>query len=83
MPQTLEELLPKMTVKEREEVAVFAAFLIVRRNPNSLYIAHDDISTQEMRKLAADSGSFNWLAREEEDVYSLDDGDAVQWPDES
>lgn len=83
MPQALDELLPKMTDREREEVATFAAFLLAQREPESIYAVHDDITGKEMRTLAVESGSFDWLAREEENIYSLDDGDTVQWPDES
>lgn len=83
MLRTLENLLPQMTVKEREEVTIFAAFLLARRTQKSFYLAPDDLSSEEIGKLAGESGSFHWLAREEEDVYVLDDGDAVQWPDES
>jgi hypothetical protein len=28
----------------------------------------------------AASGSFDWLSAEEEDIYTLEDGEAVQWP---
>jgi hypothetical protein len=30
--------------------------------------------------LVATSGSFDWLNAEEEHIYSLEDGEAVQWP---
>jgi hypothetical protein len=33
----------------------------------------------EFIKLVAESGSFNWLNRSEEDVYSLENGEEVQW----
>jgi hypothetical protein len=26
------------------------------------------------------SGSFAWLDAKEEDIYSIEDGEAVQWP---
>jgi len=43
----------------------------------------DDISVQELTELVAASGSFDWLNAEEEDIYSLEDGEAVQWPSPS
>lgn len=33
--------------------------------------------------LVESAGSFDWLASEAEDVYSLKDGDAVKWPKKS
>lgn len=43
----------------------------------------DDISTQDLMRLVERSGSFDWLEAEEEDIYSLNDGETVQWPDEN
>ena len=34
----------------------------------------------DKNQLVAASGSFDWLKAEEEDIYSLADGEAVQWP---
>jgi hypothetical protein len=31
-------------------------------------------------QIAMEAGSFDWLDAEEEDVYSLEDGEAVLWP---
>ena len=83
MPQTLENLIQQMTVKEREEVTFFASFVIARRHSNSQHILTDDVSTADVLELAVGSGSFDWLDRVEEDEYSVEDGDAVQWPNKS
>jgi hypothetical protein len=40
----------------------------------------DDISVQELTELLAAAGSFDWLSAEEEDIYSIEDGEAVEWP---
>ena len=83
MPQTLENLIQQMTVKEREEVTFFASFVIARRHSNSQHIVTDDVSTADVLELAVGSRSFDWLDRVEEDEYSVEDGDAVQWPNKS
>jgi len=44
------------------------------------HIITDDISIQELIELVTESGSFAWLDAEEEDIYSLEDGEAIQWP---
>jgi hypothetical protein len=80
MPQTLEKLIQQMTAKEREEVTFFASFVIARRHSSAQHIFTDDIPTSEVVELAVKSGSFDWLDRVEEDGYSLEDGDSVQWP---
>lgn len=77
MPHKLAQLLEKMTPDEREEVEAFAAFLIARRNLRKLHILTDDISIQELMELVTESGSFDWLDAEEEDIYSLEDGISV------
>jgi hypothetical protein len=76
----LNQLIEKMTPQERVEVEAFAAFVIARRNLQRYQILFDDISSQEMIKLVTAAGSFDWLSAEEEDVYSIKDGEAVQWP---
>jgi hypothetical protein len=58
----------------------FAAFLLARRSREKLQLLTDEVSSEELAQLAADSGSFDWLDAPEEDVYSLKDGQAVQWP---
>ena len=40
---------------------------------------NDDIFTYELMQLVTESGSFDWLSSDEEDIYSIDDGDEVQW----
>ena len=80
MSPKLTQLLAEMTPQEQTEVEAFAAFLIVRRQLQQPQLLIDDISVQELTELVAASGSFNWLNAEEEDIYSIEDGEAVQWP---
>ena len=80
MSPKLTQLLEEMTPQERAEVEAFAAFVFVRRHLQEPKLLTDDISVQELTELVAASGSFDWLNAEEEDVYSLEDGEAVQWP---
>ena len=80
MSPKLMQLLEAMTPQEQTEVEAFAAFLIVRRQLHQPQFLTDDISVQELTELVAASGSFDWLNAEEEDIYSLADGEAVQWP---
>ncbi|MGB2842925.1 MAG: hypothetical protein WBC40_10725 [Halobacteriota archaeon] len=75
----LSELLENMTPKERAEVETFAAFMITRRKLRNLSVLTDDIPTQELMQLVMESGSFDWLDSKEEDVYSIEDGEAVKW----
>jgi hypothetical protein len=67
-----------MNPQERAEVETFAASIIARRNLQKSHIMSDDISVQELMELVMESGSFAWP--EEEDIYSLEDGEAIQWP---
>jgi hypothetical protein len=80
MSPRLAQLLKEMTPQERAEVEAFAAFVIVRRYLQQPQLLTDDISVQELTELVAASGSFDWLNAEEEDIYSVEDGEAVQWP---
>jgi hypothetical protein len=66
-----------MTPQERAEVEAFAAFVIVRRQPQLLT---DVISVQELTELVAASGSFDCLGDDREDVYCLGNGKTVEWP---
>ena len=61
----------KMTNNEREEVTIFAEFILTRRHLHSLHMLNDDIPTSDLLGLAAGSGSFDWLNRAEEDGYSF------------
>ena len=79
----LTRLIDEMTPEERAEVEAFAAFILVRRHLQQPQLLTDDISIQELTELVASSGSFDWLNAEEEDVYSVEDGEAVQWPSPS
>jgi len=80
MSPRLTQLLEAMTPQERSEVEAFAAFIIVRRQLLQPQLLTDDISVQELTELVAAAGSFDWLSAEEEDIYSLEDGESVQWP---
>jgi len=80
MSSKLLQLLEEMTPQERSEVEAFAAFVLVRRDLQQPQLLTEDISTQELTELIAASGSLDWLSAEEEDIYSLADGEAVQWP---
>jgi hypothetical protein len=53
-----------------------------RKKAEQEHVIADDISTQELMRLVEDSGSFDWLDAEEEDVYSVEDGEEVEWPSE-
>jgi len=83
MTPKLMELLDELTLQERAEVEAFAAFIIVRRHLQQPQVLTDDISVQELTELVAASGSFDWLNAEEENIYSIEDGEAVQWPSPS
>lgn len=72
-------LLEKMTPEEQEEVEVFAEFVISRRKSRKQKIYTNEIPTQELMRLAEEGGSYNWLASEAEDVYSIEDGEDVEW----
>jgi hypothetical protein len=83
MSSKLMQLLEVMTPQERAEVEDFAAFVMVRRHIQQPQLLSDDISVQELTELVAAAGSFNWLNAEEEDIYSVEDGESVQWPSPS
>lgn len=76
------QLLGKMTSQEQIEVYNFATSVLARRQlpKEQLLAAPPDISTGELMRLVMEAGSFDWLDAEQEDVYSLEDGEAVQWP---
>lgn len=81
MPTQLTQLIEKMTPQEQVEVASFAAFVMARRKLLKPQLLTDNVSTQELMQLVTEAGSFDWLDAAEEDVYSINDGEAVQWPD--
>jgi len=80
MTKKLNEIIDQMTPGEQAEVETFALFLLARRKLRRHKLQADDISTQELMKLVDAAGSFDWLAAEEEDVYSITDGESVEWP---
>ena len=79
MSPRLMQLVEEMTPRKQAEVEAFAAFVIVRRRLQQPQFLTDDISAREITELVAGAGSFDWLAAEE-DIYSIEDGEAVQWP---
>ena len=79
MTKTLANLINEMTFQERKEVETFAAFIISRRNSDKDYLVTNDVPINELIEVVSDSGSFNWLNNDEEDIYSLNDGENVQW----
>jgi hypothetical protein len=83
MNERFSQLLENMTLQERVEVETFAAFVLARRKLKDLQVLTDEISTQELMRLVTESGSFDWLDSEEEEGYSIEDGEEVQWPDRS
>jgi len=83
MTDSLFALLEKMTPVEQSEVETFAAYLLSRRSSRKLYVLTDEASSRELLQIADRSGSFEWLDAEEEDMYSFQDGDEVEWPSES
>ena len=80
MSPRLTQLLAEMTPQEQTEVEAFVASIMVRRQLQQPQLLTDDVSVRELTELVAASGGFNWLNVEEEDIYSLADGEAVQWP---
>ena len=83
MSSKLMQLLELMTPQERAEVEAFAAFVMVRRHIQQPLLLSNDISVQELTELVAAAGSFDWLNAEEEEIYSVEDGESVQWPSPS
>ncbi|MBC8233958.1 hypothetical protein H8E77_30790 [bacterium] len=83
MTKRFSQLLENMTPQEQAEIEIFAAFVIASRKFRQQQVLTDDISTQKLMRLVEGAGSFDWLGAEEEDIYSREDGEAVQWPNES
>ncbi|MBL0174894.1 MAG: hypothetical protein IPP94_06475 [Ignavibacteria bacterium] len=80
MSPKLNQILKIMTPQEQTEVEDFAAFLLLRRQEQERRSLIDDISVRELTQLVAAAGSFDWLSAEGEDIYTVTDGEAVQWP---
>ncbi|MBN2422900.1 hypothetical protein JXB41_06750 [Candidatus Woesearchaeota archaeon] len=79
MNKHLSSLINKITPNEEKEVENFINYLIIRRKINKYEILHDDISSDELTKIISESGSFDWLNSDKEDIYSSNDGVPVQW----
>ena len=82
MPNNLQDYLKKLTPQEQAELESFAAFLIARRGLRHPEILTDEITMPELIDLAMQSSSFDWLADEREDIYSLAEGEEPIWPQE-
>ncbi len=82
MPDNISQLLDNMTPQERAEVETFSAFIVARRNLLKPKVLTDDISITELMEYVTRSGSFDWLNEEGEDIYSIEDGEAVKWPNQ-
>ncbi|NJK60652.1 MAG: hypothetical protein HC918_10975 [Oscillatoriales cyanobacterium SM2_1_8] len=78
MSSNLEQLLATLTPQEQATVEAVAKLLWARRQPSP--VPPNDLSAWEWTKLVATSGSFDWLEAEAEDVYTVTDGQPVQWP---
>ncbi len=76
----LVRLLEKLTPGEQAEVETFTLFVLARRRLRIVRTLTEEISSEELAQLVVASGSFDWLDATEEDVYSIEDGEAVQWP---
>ena len=83
MTDRLLKLCEKMTPQEQQEVESFVIFVLARRKLRKRQLLTDDISTDELMQLVENAGSFNWMNSEFEDVYTIRDGDEVQWPKKS
>ena len=73
------QLLNRLTPEEERQVENFTAAILARRDNKELPIQTEDISSEELIQLMAESGSFDWLDAPDEDIYSITDGKAVQW----
>jgi hypothetical protein len=76
----VDQLLREMTPRERAEVEAFAAFIIARRNLKEPQVLTQEMPIEELMELVTRSGSFDWLEAEDEDIYSIQYGEAAQWP---
>ena len=74
------QLYEKLTPQEQAEVESFAAFLLARRKYRKEMLQGDDISVHELMTLVFSGGSFDWLNVNEENIYTIRDGDEAKWP---
>ncbi len=79
MSKSLQKLVSALSLDEQRELEKFALFLLLRRKISSEEILTDDISSEELMRLTMHGGGFDWLA-DEPDIYSLEDGEPVKWP---
>jgi hypothetical protein len=79
MTEQLAQILEALTPQEQAEVETFASYLVLRRRLREPSWLTDDISSTDLARLALEGGSFDWL-NEEPELYSLNDGEEVEWP---
>jgi hypothetical protein len=79
----LTRLLQKMTPQEQAEVETFAAFVLACRQWRQQPVSLDDIPSKEMLQFVMQAGGFDWLNTPEQNVYTIRDGESVEWPVES
>ena len=79
MTKALEKLVSALSSDEQIELERFATYLLLRRKISAEQISTDDISSAELMQLAQHGGGFDWLT-DEPDIYTIDDGEPVQWP---
>jgi hypothetical protein len=82
MSKSLERLLSTLSPDEQRELEKFAVYLLLRRRISTEQILQDDISSEELMRWTIQGGGFDWL-EDEPDLYSLEDGEPVKWPQEN
>lgn len=82
MTKSLEKLLLVLSPEEQQELEKFGVYLLLRRKITTEQVVTDEISSDELTQLAMRGGAFDWLENEP-DIYSIRDGEPVQWPKKS
>ena len=80
MSPASQQLLEDMTSQERAEVEALRPLSLSGGHREQPQLVTDDISVQELTERGRLRHVLSWLNAEEEDIYSLEDGEAVQWP---
>jgi hypothetical protein len=79
MSKSLERLLSTLSPDEQRELEKFAVYLLLRRKISTEQILQADISSEELMRWTILGWGFDWL-EDEPDLYSLEDGEPVKWP---
>lgn len=79
MSAELRSEIEKLSVEALAEMEAFIAHMMAKKKSTAVHVAYDDISAQELMKVADASGSFDWLASPDEDRYSINEGVPVEW----